>query len=171
MKIQMIILVTLVFMLLISACSAQMDIQSAMNNVARSCPSVGNTVTVVDNSHIGVTISPGPYATSSDLTNAVATLIIAYSEVLKAAPSYQGYLRIGIANKGPDGKNHIVQIFEAPAWETRANQNQMASYVNSILGRGKEQMYQYMVDGYLVKWPGPDPYDLFGTRRDPALGM
>jgi len=96
---------------------------------------------------------------------------MAYSGILKYSSSYQGYLRIGIANRGPDGKYHIVQIFDAPAWETRANQDQIASYANNVLGSGKTQSYQYMVEGYLVKWPGADPYDLFGTTRDPALGM
>jgi len=109
------IFLVLVLLALISSASATQTIQEVMTSTAKACPGVGNVVVVQDDAHIGVTISPGQYATSSDLSNAVASLVVFYSKILQEVPSYQGYLRVGIANRGPDGKNHIVQIFEAPA--------------------------------------------------------
>lgn len=146
------ILLALVSLMLIYSVSA-VTIQEGMTSTAQECPGVGRVVVVQDNAHIGVTITPGEYATSSDLANAVATLIMTYSEILTAIPDYNGYLRVGIANKAWDNQYRIVQIFEAPAQETRANANQITEYANYILGKGKKVTYTYLVQGYPVTWP------------------
>jgi hypothetical protein len=139
-------LITAAIILLCSGCATSTDIPTLMRQVANSCPGVGSSQVVSDQSHIGVTIAPGQYATSEDMNQAVANLIGAYQAIVKAG-GYTGYLRVGIANRGPDGKYHIVQIIEVTP------QGMISS---------KEQTYKYMVEGYLVNWPGPDPYDTFG---------
>jgi hypothetical protein len=129
-----------------------------MYNAALQSPGVGQAVVVVDMAHIGVTIAPNQYAISQDLADAVGNLIVAYAGLVQAVPEYNGYLRVGISNVGPDGKNHIVQLFEASAYSARdQTTNTIGNYVNQVLANGKSLSYEYLVDGYPVKWPGYDP--------------
>jgi hypothetical protein len=128
-------------------------IQDHMTNVAKRCPGVGSANAVMDASHIGVLITPGTYVTSSDLTDAVTVLIIAYSTVLNATPDYQGYLRIGIVNLRPDGHNYVTQVFEATALETRTSINRMDILIGNVLARAKSVGYTRLVDGYEEHWP------------------
>jgi hypothetical protein len=129
-----------------------------MYTTALQSPAVDRAVVVVDTAHIGVTISPGQYATSQSLADAVGNLIAAYVTFMQAAPEYNGYLRVGISNVGPDGGNHIVQVFEASAYDAKAqNSNTIGNYINQVLANGQSIYYEYMVDGYIVKWPGYDP--------------
>lgn len=131
-------------------------VYNQMYNAARTSPGVGDVNVILDDAHIGVTISPGPYATSSDLANAVSALIIAYAGLLSYYENYTGYLRVGIASKAPNGQYLVTQIFEAPASETRAFLNGTElrlDYINYVLGKGKSMSYTYYVEGYPQHWP------------------
>jgi hypothetical protein len=110
---------------------------------------------VIDYAHIGVTISPGPYATSTDLTEAVATILLAYSALLAADPNYTGYLRVGIAQIGPTNKYLVTQVFEATAYETRAYTIETGlriEYINYVFENRKSVSYTYYIQGYQLQW-------------------
>lgn len=133
---------TLIAILLIAfvGMAAGQTMQEAMSSIAKSCPGVGDARVVVDSAHIGVTISPGKYALPDDLANAVVTIINGYSQLLFDSPNYQGYLRIGIAELGRDGKYYITTIYEATASETRGctmPSGVSQEYISYVMQRGK----------------------------------
>jgi hypothetical protein len=72
--------------------------EDVMYNAAMQSPDVGDARVVIDSAHVGVTITPGPYATN--MGNAVINIMAAYSLLLRDNPAYDGYLRIGVAKGG-----------------------------------------------------------------------
>jgi hypothetical protein len=147
-----------------------------LTNAAKACPGVGDVVVGTDSSRTEVVIVPGPYATSIDLSNAVATILATYAALLDIDHSYQGYLRIGIMSRVPDTRydqNYNVVIFEATAYETRMytthfkdqkGENQTGvplEYANYIIGQAKT--FTYTVPGPVLP---EERYSKFGGERD-----
>jgi hypothetical protein len=111
-----------------------------MNSAARQSPAVANSVTMVDDSHIGVTIEPSIYSTTSYLGLAIAYILRAYSGCLAAMPNYNGYLRIGIASG-----SKIVGAFRTSAWEIRSAMasNTMDRLYLNMRSQGQSITYYY----------------------------
>ncbi len=124
------ILIIAILLFLVMPSVAVERAEDVMYNAAMQSPSVGAARVTMDASHIGVTITPGPYATN--MQDAAAYIMVAgYYSVLLRAPDYNGYLRIGVAQNAK-----IVTV-----WEMGANEMRQANATG-----GPEEVVKLIVD-------------------------
>jgi hypothetical protein len=141
------ILIAAVILLLVVPSMAVERAEDVMYNAAMQSPSVGAARINMDASHIGVTITPGPYAT--DMQEAAAYIMAAgYYSVLLRMPNYNGYLRIGVAQNAK-----IVAIWEMGANEMRqanaaGGSNEVANLINDRVYNGGKSISYYRSDGW-----------------------
>lgn len=119
--------------LFLVALASGSTIQEDLYNITMSAPGVAESNVLMDQYGIVVSIYPEDNASSQNLSESVAYVVAGYAGFLKAAPDYNGYLKIKIA-KGWDGgyMAHVMKAYPKDAREATKS-GDFINYTNKVI--------------------------------------